>query len=137
MLVRPFEIEIGGPALVGPARTIEREGVRAAGIEPDVENVGDHLVFVGIVIRTEELRLALLAPRVDAFLAHRRDDARVHVRVLQIRAVRAHEQGDRHTPGALTGQHPVRAPLHHGTDAVPPPLGDELRVADGVQREAA
>ena len=45
MLVAAFEIEVGGPALVGPAAAFQREDMGAAAVEPDVEDVGDALVI--------------------------------------------------------------------------------------------
>ena len=138
MLVAAFQIQVGGPLHVRPASRFEDEGMGAARIEPDVENVGDHLVIVVIVCGTEEFGLARLVPGIDAFFAHGGDHAGVHVCILQIfaRAV-LHEQRDRHAPGALAGQHPVGAALDHRTDAVAALFGNEARVGDGLQRALA
>ena len=51
MLVRPFDIEVRRPALFRPMPALEREDVGAAAVEPDVEDVGDHLVIVGVAVR--------------------------------------------------------------------------------------
>jgi hypothetical protein len=47
MLVGAFEVEVGAASLLAVAR-FEREGVGAAAVEPDVEDVGDRLVIVGL-----------------------------------------------------------------------------------------
>ena len=57
---------------------LEHEGVRRAGIEPDVEQVVDLVVVVGVVVGAEEARLrAFREPRVGAFLLEGVGDARV------------------------------------------------------------
>ncbi len=138
MLVAAFQIEVGGPLHVRPASRFEDEGMGAARIEPDVENVGDHLVIVGTVRGTEEFGLARLVPGIDALFAYGSDHAGVHVCILQIfaRAV-LHEQRDRHAPGALARQHPVGAAFDHRTDAVAALFGNEARVGDRLQGAAA
>ena len=78
MLVRSFEVEVGGPCEVRPAPAFEHEGMGAAAIEPHVENVGDHLVVVGVVVRAEEGGFVGAVPRVHAFRVHACDDAGVH-----------------------------------------------------------
>jgi len=50
MLVGAFEVEIGGPGQRGPAIAFEHEDMRAARIEPHVEDVVHHLEIVGIVL---------------------------------------------------------------------------------------
>src|SRR3546814_13803384 len=60
MLVAAFEIEVGAvrAAVVaderGPAPAFEHEGMGAARIEPDVENIDDALVIGGVIGRSEE-----------------------------------------------------------------------------------
>ena len=49
MLVGAFEIEVGGPALLGPVAALQREDMGAAAVEPDVEDVDDALVVGGVV----------------------------------------------------------------------------------------
>ena len=68
MLVRTFEIEVGRPALVGPASAFQREHMGAAAVEPDVQNVGDHLEIVGVAV-AEEGRRILRVPGVHALFA--------------------------------------------------------------------
>ena len=65
VLVGAFEIEAGRPDAV--RAVAQREGVGGAGIEPDVEDVGDLLPFVRVVVVAEEPRLgALRVPGVGA-----------------------------------------------------------------------
>ena len=105
--------------------------MRAARIEPHIEDVGDHFVIVGIVRIAEEFGLAALDPGIDAVLAHCGDDARVDFGVLQIfaRAV-LDEQRDRHAPGALARQHPVGAAFDHRADPAAALFGDEADALD-------
>ncbi len=110
----------------------------AAAVEPDVENVGDHLVIVGIAAGAEEGGGILRVPGVDALLADRCDDAVVHFLVdEQLAGLALDEQGDRHAPGALAAEHPVGAPLDHRSDAVAALFGDEAGVGDGAQCQLA
>ena len=143
MLVAALQIKVGGPFQCRPAPAFEREGMRAARIEPDIEDVGDHFVIVGIVRLAEEFGLTTFVPGIDALLAHCGDDARVDFGVLQIfaRAV-LHEQRYRHAPGALARQHPVGAPLDHRADPAAALFGDEADALDfghgaAAQRAAA
>ncbi len=56
MLVRALQIEVGRPVGVGPA--LQDEGVGRAGVEPDVEDVLDLLVALGVVVAEEVARRA-------------------------------------------------------------------------------
>ena len=58
MLVRAFEIEVGRPFEIGPL--FQHERMRRAGIEPDIENVGDLLPIVRVV--DQACRKRCLAP---------------------------------------------------------------------------
>src|SRR3546814_17008972 len=72
---------------------------------------------------------------VDHALLHRRDDAVVDDRVVQIMAgLAVDEEGDRHAPCALAAQHPVGAVLDHRSDAVAALFGDEARDVDSLHR---
>ena len=94
MLVGAFEIHHGVLAAVDLAldagelremlRVFQHEGVRRAGVEPDVENVVDFLpaVLVG-ALAEETLARAVLVPGVGAFLLEGLDDALVDLGVLQ------------------------------------------------------
>ena len=54
MLVRAFEIKRGRPVELGPL--LEHEGVGRAGIEPDIDDVGDLLAFRRVAGVAEKLR---------------------------------------------------------------------------------
>ena len=86
MLVRAFEIEIG-VILLRPfrfERLLDREHMRRAGIEPDIENVLHLLVVFGIVLVAEEARGGVrLEPRIRAFGLEGIDDARVDLGIVE------------------------------------------------------
>ena len=151
VLVGAFEIHHRvGPAVVlaldaGEARemlrVLQHEGVRRAGVEPDVADVVDLLpVLVGA--RAEEaLARAGLVPGVGALLLEGVGDALVDRVVLQdLRravALLAHEHRDRHAPGALARDHPVGPALDHAGDAVLAGGRHPARRLDLAQRDAA
>ena len=137
MLVGAFEIEVGRPALVGPMAALQREHMGAAAVEPDVEDVGDHLVIVGVAVAEEGGGIRGV-PRVDALLAEGGDDARVDFAVdQQLAGLPLDEQSDRHAPRALAADHPVGPPLDHRAEAVAALLRHEAGVGDRLHRELA
>ena len=108
--------------------------------EPDVENVA-HLLPIGGLFNEpfqEAPGGALREPRVGALGLEGFEDALLQVlRALEL-GVRDHfarflmdEDRDRHAPGALARDHPVRALLDHAVDAIAPLRRHEARVADG------
>ena len=108
VLVGAFEIEVGRPALVGPAAAFQREDMGAAAVEPDVEDVGLALVIGGVAIRAEHRGGVGVVPRIDAAGADRLDDALVDLGIdQQFAGLALDEQSDRHAPGALAADHPV------------------------------
>ncbi len=129
MLVRAFEIHHHVFATVLPAADFEivaclqREGVGAAGIEPDVQGIVDLAPLVAVVVGLEETRgRAGSIPGVGAFALEGVGDALVDARVVEDldRAVvpLADENGDRHAPGTLARDHPIGPALNHAGDAV-------------------
>ena len=130
MLVGAFEVEIGGPGKRGPAVAFEHEDMRATRIEPHVEDVMHHLEIVGVVLAPKELGLARFVPRIDPALADGIDDALVHACVLQVGAVLADEQRDRHAPCALARKHPVGPAFDHRADTIAPAFGHEAHALD-------
>ena len=103
-------------------RVLKHEGMRGAGVEPDVENVVD--LFPGIVgeLAEEALARACLVPGVGALLLEGLNDAQLDLGVLQDfdRAVRLFldEYGNRHAPRALARNDPVGPRLDHAGDAI-------------------
>ena len=103
-------------------------------IEPDVENVGDHLVIVGVAV-AQELAGIVRIPGIDALIANCGDDPLVHFMVDQQRAGLALDKdGDRDAPGPLAAEHPVGPAFDHRSDAVAALVGDEARVGDSLHR---
>ncbi len=151
MLVGAFEIHHRFVAAVGLAldvgerrkvpRVFEHESMRRAGIEPDVENVVDLLPAVIAELAEEALARARCIPGVGALLLERFDDAQIDVRVVEDidRTVRLFldEHRDRHAPGALARDHPIRAALDHAVDAVLARRRHPARRLDRVERAMA
>ena len=100
----------------------QHEGVGRAGIEPDVADVVDLLPFLVGERAEEALARAVHVPGIGAFLLERIGDALVDGVVLQdfggAIGLLAHEHRDRHAPGALARDHPVRLAVDHAVDAV-------------------
>src|SRR6185369_12858383 len=137
MLVGALDVDVGGPALLRPVAAFECEDVGAPAVEPDVENVADHLVIVGAAIAEEGCGVGSV-PSVYAFALESLHNARVDLAIdQQFARLAVDEYGDRHAPGALPAQHPVRALLDHRAQAVATLFGDEARGGDGVQRKLA
>ena len=111
MLVGAFEIDVGRPLQVGPV--LQRENMRRTGIEPDIEDVGDLRPRLVGAASEEAFTRALGKPGIRALLFEGVRDALVDRLVLEHVAVGVGEDGDRHPPGALPRQHPVRALLDH------------------------
>ena len=139
MLVGAFQIEIGTRAafVAHGVRAAHHMPMGGAGIEPDIEGVGD--LFVLCSFLAEQLGCVELRPGLDAalldtlrHLLHQLDGTRV-----QLAAFLVQEERDRHAPGALARDAPVRAPGDHAVQARLAPGRDELGLLDGVQRAAA
>ena len=86
-------------------RVFEHEGVRRAGIEPDIENVVDLLPAFVATLAEKPLARARRVPGVGAFFLEGVDDPHIHFGIVEDfdRAVGTllDEDGDRHTPSAL------------------------------------
>ena len=131
MLVRAFDIDVGRPAEVRPAIRFQHIGMARARIEPDVEDVGHRIPLGMIVLVTQEAVRGIRRPGVDPLLAHGGHDCRVDLRIDQVFAALAiDEQRDRHAPGALAAEHPVRAARDHAADPVAALVGGELDAFD-------
>src|SRR5689334_5649294 len=90
-----------------------------------------------MIVAEEALLGAFVEPCVGTFGVESIEDALVDGLVLQDFALFIDEDADRHTPGALTRQNPIRALLDHGTQAVLAGSGYEARIVDRLQRAAA
>ena len=75
MLVAAFEVEVGGPALIGPFAAFQREHMGATAVEPHVEDVADHFVIIGIAPLTQKKGCVFLRPGIDPSGSNRVDDA--------------------------------------------------------------
>ncbi|MNM88777.1 hypothetical protein D3C81_1010000 [compost metagenome] len=134
MLIRTFQIQIGRlaeatlqqHALVGDAR-----------VEPDIEDVGD--LFVLRRFLAQQLGRIQRIPDIDAAglhavgdLLHQLDGAR-----MRLAGFAMGEQCDRHAPGALAADAPVRAAIDHAADARLAPAREPAHVVDRGHRVAA
>ena len=108
MLVGALEIERGRPLQLGPP--LQHGGVGAAALEPDVEDVVDLLVVVGGVGVAQELLRVAGPPGVGTLRLEGAGDALDHLGVAQdLARGLVDEHRDRHAPGALARDAPVRA----------------------------
>ena len=100
--------------------------------EPDFDQIVDLVVVVRIVFRPEEARLrAFGEPRVGAFVLISIGDAAVDVLVVERFFVAfAHKDRQRHAPGALATDYPIRLGAHHSTNAVLTRNGNPTCLAD-------
>ncbi len=131
MLVGALQVEVGRKRQI---LALPQHGkVGHAGVEPHVQRVG-HLFIIG-GIAAEQLGRIQFIPGVDAPLFDApRDglDEAGAVRV-QFAAFPVHEQRDRHTPGPLARDAPVRPVLHHAGDARLPPVRYPFDLPDLAQ----
>ena len=133
MLVGAFEIEVGRPFELGIA--LEREDVRAARVEPDVEDVRHLLVILGLVLVAEEALGRAFEPHVGAFGAEGVDHAAHHLGIAQwLAGLLVDEHRDRHAPGALARHAPVRPLLDHAAQPVVAGARHETSRIDRRQR---
>ena len=129
VLIRAFQVEVGRiTQLFAP---VKHGKMRNAGIEPDVEGIGDLVVVFGVV--AEQFPGIEFVPGVDTALLHPPGDLFEQLlRVgMQFAGFPVHEQGDRHAPGALPGNAPVRAAAQHQFHPRLAPAGNPL---DSVHR---
>ena len=140
MLVRALEVHVRRPAQV--RSRLEHGRVAAAGIDPDVEDVGLPAELPAAARGTaragrDELGLGPQVPLLDSppvaeDLRHVLDDALVEE---QRPARAAVERHDRHAPDALAREHPVGPVGDHVEEPVRAPRRDPAHVVpDGVQR---
>ncbi len=134
MLVGTLEVEVSGPAEV--VALLQHGAVRAARVDPHVKCVGAALELIGgrpvgrKFDAVEDFSGCLLEPKIGAFGGYFGCDAADHLGVDVALAVGIVECRDRHTPGALAADAPVRAVLNGRTDAVLAPARDEIHVVE-------
>src|SRR5829696_1841059 len=135
VLVGPFEINVGRPMKSGSL--LQNEGMGAAGFEPDIENVVDLFPFGRIIDETrQKTRMrAFRKPSIRALALEDRGDPLVEPAVTKNFAARlADEDGDRHAPGALAGDHPIRSRLDHAADTIAPLRRNPVDLVDCGER---
>ena len=135
MLVGAFQVQVGRP---GQAARLQHEGVGGAAFEPHVHDVHHLLIGGGVAAGAEEAFGGRGIPAIRPFLGEGFHDAGHHRGVAQRLAAGAlHEHGDRHAPGALAADAPVRTGGDHAADAVAALVGHEIGVGDGLERLGA
>ena len=120
-------------------RVLKDERVGRPGIEPDLHQIVDFFVIVGLVRGAKKpLLRALGEPGVGAFLLENRRDPSVHVFVEQhlVPAV-AYEDRQRNAPGALPRQDPVGPARDHAANAVLAGRRNPSRLSDRLERDRA
>ena len=145
MLVGAFQIQVRDPVRRPILAVAQHEGMGRAAIEPHVQHVEDLFIIGRIHDAIQHLFLeSLHIPDIRAFRLERRLDARVDLGVAQkeVRRIRPrallHESGQRHAPGALARQHPIRPRLDHRMQPVAPGRRRPFhQLVDRVQRPRA
>ena len=138
VLVRAFDIEVGGPALFGPVPALEREDVGAAAVEPDVEDVGRPSRNRRGCGSAEEgggiVRVQASTPCSPIASTMRALTSLVDQ---QLAGLPLDEERDRHAPGALAADHPVGPLLDHRAQPVAALLRHEAGVGDRLHGDMA
>ena len=136
MLVGAFKVNIGRPLQV--VARFQNKGVRHAAVKPDIENIRHALIISRRIFRTQKILRVFIEPRIGTFLAHRIDNAGVHVGVAQnLASFAMHKYGQRHAPCALARHHPVGAVFNHGVNSVAAGFGIPCHIVNRGQRLVA
>ena len=108
-----------------------------AGIEPDIQDVGDAVVLRRFI--AQQFGGVQRIPHVHAFAFDpvRNFAHQFHAARMRLSGFAMHEQRDRHAPGALARDGPVRPSLDHAGDARLAPLRIPGHRFDGGQRVAS
>ena len=132
MLVAAFQIQIGRPRQTAG---FQREGVRRAALEPHIHNVHHLLILRRITIIAQEARGRGGIPCIGT-LSGEGGDHTVHHRLItqHLTGLFLHEHRNRHAPGALTADAPIRARGDHRADAVAALIRHKMRRRNRVQR---
>ena len=128
MLIRAFQIQVRRRAQL--LALVQHAIMGDTGVKPDVQRISDLAVLVRVV--TQQLRRLQIKPGINAGFLHPLGDLFDQCRGLrmQLAGFPVHEQGDRHTPGTLTGNTPVGPIGQHAFDARLAPLGQPLHLID-------
>ena len=81
MLVGTFKINIGRPLQI--VARFQNKRMRYAAVEPDIENICYALIVRRRIFRAQKILRVFIEPRIGTFLAHRLDNAGVHIGVAQ------------------------------------------------------
>ena len=131
MLVGALDIDIGGAVQLGMA--VQNGDGGRAGVDPHIERVfaalraggqADEVAPEGVVFFKPEVRAVLLDGIGDLV-----GDGGVHDGL----AIGVVENGQRHAPGALAADAPVRAALDGAVDAIAAPGGQPVHGVDRLQ----
>ena len=132
VLVRAFQVHVSGE--LAQLFAYPEDGVVGdAGIEPHIQGIQHFFVLVGVC--AQQFVLVQLVPGVDAAGLNRLGDFLEQFLGVgvQFLGFLVDKQGNRYTPGTLTGDTPVRALLEHGFNTVLPPAGHPADAFDGFQ----
>src|SRR5690554_1549956 len=136
VLVRAFQVHVSGE--LAQLFAYPEDGVVGdAGIEPHIQGIQHFFVLVGVC--AQQFVLVQLVPGVDAAGLNRLGDFLEQFLGVgvQFLGFLVDKQGNRYTPGTLTGDTPVRALLEHGFNTVLPPAGHPADAFDGFQGVSA
>ena len=140
MLIRAFQIQVGGEAAFGPA--LHHSGETGARVEPDVKDVGFPAPARAAAVRAgqpggHEVLGGGLEPVVAACGVLGETLGHFHAPGVIVpggAAAFAQQSHDGNAPGALARDAPVRPVLNHGEDALLAPGGNPAHIlADGLK----
>ncbi|GBF31536.1 hypothetical protein MnTg04_01497 [bacterium MnTg04] len=128
MLVRAFQVKFGRRYGFRP-RT-DQAMMHHARVHPDIDDIA-HLHVV-IRIFTQQFLDIQIEPGVHAILFDQRGHLGNQDRTVRMQfiGVFVDKKGNRHAPGPLPGNAPVRPPVHHAHDPGFAPVGYPLHFAD-------
>ena len=121
---------------------LDCKGVGTARIEPDIENVFDLFVMVGVIACAQKIAVRPGEPGIGALGRDRSQDPRIDLRIIKRLAGRLIDKhGQRRAPGALAADQPVGPALDHGANPVAANIREEGGLIDcrqglGTQRIA-
>ena len=104
-----------------------------AGIEPDIEDIG-HFIVIRCLI-ADQLLGRQIEPGIHPRLCHQIGGFmhQGHGIGMRFSGLLVDEQGDRHAPGALARNAPIRPAVNHAGDAGLAPIRNPTHAVDGFQ----